>query len=323
MNDCTAKSLTFDEVNADDPAALRRLLDDVDQLGWESPSGTLVLEYALDRIVRPAVRRAELTGHRKADAISAGWIEAWRMLSRPDVRDQSRPWGIVTAAVRREITTDQVGAAYRTESRRAWRIARRHRACTPVPREPHRQPDSARPDHRSGRFPDQSREGRWLGRLDPRVSARPLSLDRMMDAGWEPAATRSPTEILGPRLNQVVDALVAVGWSRGLAAESLAGIAEATRPTGVQKKAGVELRGWRELSQRTDLPGWQTRRLAALLLGHRGQPGLIERMVLEGDQVLHTPEAQRLLRSTVHRWASPPSVVARATAAASAARAAA
>lgn len=89
-----------------------------------SPAGTLVLGYALDRIVRSAVRRAELTGHRKADAISAGWIEAWRMLSRPDVRDQPRPWGIVTAAVRREITTDQVGAAYRTESRRAWRMGR-------------------------------------------------------------------------------------------------------------------------------------------------------------------------------------------------------
>jgi hypothetical protein len=317
MTTTATTALTFADADVDDPAVLCRLLGEIDRLGWDSPPGDLVLDYALDRVVRPAVRRAELGGHRKADAISAGWAAAWEMLNRPDLRDQPRPWGVVAFAIRREIGDEQVSAAYRTNSRRAWRFVRRSRTSSAgEPRPPTQKPatEYADPDA------DPSRDGLWLAQLDPAAYARPVSLDRLVEDGWDPPSGQTLTESLGPRLSQVVEALVNVGWRRWLAIRCVACLALAAGAAPDRDGVPVELPGWRQLSAGTGLPGWQTRRLAALLLGYRGQPGLIARMIRDGDQVLHTPETQRLMRSTVHRWAPSPCAAASAAPATGASR---
>jgi hypothetical protein len=320
MTNTTTAVPTPADADVDDPGVLRRLLGEIDRLGWNSAPGDLVLDYALDRLVRPAVRRADLGGHRKADAISAGWAAAWEILNRPDLRHQPRPWGVVAFAIRREIGDEQVSAAYRTNSRRAWRFARRSRTTTPGdPVPPNETPVTSPTDPDS----DPNRDGLWLAQLDPAMCARPVSLDCLLEDGWDAPSMQSLDQELGPRLGQVVDALVNVGWRRWLAIRCVDWVATAAAAAPARGGLPVELPGWRQLSEGTGLPGWQTRRLTALLLGYRGQPGLIARMIRDGDQVLHTPEVQRLLRSTVHRWAPSPCAAAIASPAAGASRAAA
>jgi hypothetical protein len=281
-----------------DPAGLRRALAEIDRIGWDSQAGDAVLGYAHDEVVGPAIGRAGLTGSRAEDAAGAGWVAVWQVLNRPDLRDQPSPWGIAAAAVRREIAEDLVSAAHRTNPRRAWRLARLHRVCTDPAREKR---STGAPAAALGVDPE------WVRRLDPTVAARQVSLDRLTEHGWDAPAATPPGEDLGPRLSQVVAALVGVGWSPSLAADSVAWIAEAAAAAAASRAArSAELPGWRELARHTGLPSWRTRRLAALLLGYRGTPGLIAAMVRDGDQFLLGPEAQRGLRSTVHRWAPSP-----------------
>lgn len=280
-----------------EPAGLRRAMAEIDRLGWDSQAGDAVLAYAYAKVVGPAVGTAGLTGSRAQDAASVGWVAAWHELNRPDVRHRSSPWGVVAAAVRREIVGDQVSAAHRTNPRLAWRLARVHRVHTDPTCE---QGSTVAPRAALGVDPE------WVRRLDPAVAARPVSLDRLIEDGWEPPAPPLHAD-LGPRLSQIVAALVAVGWSPTTALRSVLGIAAAAGAAANSRAArSAELPGWRGLAQDTGLPSWRTRRLAALLLGYRGTPGLIAAMVRDGDHVLYETEAQRGLCSTVHRWAPSP-----------------
>lgn len=280
-----------------DPAGLRRALAEIDRLGWDSPPGDAVLRYAYTHVVLPAVRRARLPGPAATDAASTGWVAAWRMLTRPGLGGQRSPWGLVASAVRREVAGDRVAAAYRTNTRRAWRLARLRRTCAdPTPCGRARTPSPA-----SGLGTDAG----WLHGLPPQLARCPLSLDGLTERGWEPAATSTTSaEELGPRLALVVDALAGAGWPPALAASSVAWIAAAATET--PPHGSADLPGWRQLAKRTGLPAWRTRRLAALLLGFRGTPGLLERMVRDGEHVLRQPAAQRDVRSTVHRWLPSP-----------------
>jgi hypothetical protein len=289
----------------DEPAGLRRALAEIDRLGWDSQPGDAVLAYAYAKVVGPAVGKAGLTGSRAADAASVGWVAAWHELNRADIRRLHSPWGRVASVVRRAILEEEVSADHQTNPRLAWRLARVHRvgndpACerrTTVP-----------PARALGVDP------RWMSRMDPAVAARPVSLDRLVEDGWEPR-TRPDQHDLGPRLTQIVAALVRAGWSPTTAHSSVSWIVGAAEAAAVSRSTRTaELPGWRELAQDSGLPNWQTRRLAALLLGYRGTPGLILAMVHDGDQILHTPEVQRGLHSTLHRWVPSPCAEAAITA---------
>ncbi len=291
-----------------DPAVLRRALAQIDITGWDSPPGEAVLQYARDHVVRPLVRRADLTGALAADATSAGWLAAWRTLARPELRSQASPWGIVSAVVRREIGDEQVATAYRTNPRRAWRLARLHRAHAAIAQA------NGEPSPGGSPWDDLGTDTDWLRGLSPSASQRPLSLDRMTADGWEPPPPDTGDPSLGPRLSLVVDALAEVGWPRAVAATCVAWISAAGTTAAESRSADTaELPGWRELSAQAAIPTWQTRRLAALLLGYRGHPGLVARMVRDGNCVLYEPDTQRLVRSTIHRWMPSPCAAATTT----------
>jgi hypothetical protein len=283
-----------------DPAGLRAALVDIDRLGWDSPPGDAILRYARAEVVSVEVHRARLRGSAADDAACTGWAAAWRTLNRPGLCDEPSPWGLVAAAVRREVVRDRLAAAYRTNSHAACRLARLRRAALDAT------PGSGA---ELTAVPDLGSDADWLRGLSTPVPSFPLSLDRLAEHGWEPPGPDSGDgEQLGPRLGQIVDALTFAGWQPTVAASSIAWIATVaataaesrTRPT-------AELPGWRELAKRTGLPTWRTRRLASLLLGYRDVPGLLARMVHEGNQVLHDPDTQRAVRSTVHRWLPSPS----------------
>ena len=50
----------------------------------------------------------------------------------------------------------------------------------------------------------------------------------------------------------------------------------------------------------------RARRLAALLLGGDGWPGVLELAVVHGPGAMSDPAVQAALRSTTHRWAAGP-----------------
>jgi hypothetical protein len=298
---CTSESGWEAGVYVGDRAGLRAALADIDRLGWDSPPGDAVLRYAREQVVSVAVHRARLHGVAADDAASSGWAAAWRTLNRPGLCHEPSPWGLVAAAVRREIVRDRLAAAYRTNSHAAWRLARLYRAST-----------AAMP--RSGAeltaVPDLGADADWLRDLTATVASCPLSLDRLTVNEWEPPSPEAGDggEQLGPRLGKIVGALVGAGWQPTVAASSIAWIATvAATASESRARPTAELPGWRELAKRTGLPTWRTRRLASLLLGYRDAPGLLARMVREGDQVLQDPATQRAVRSTVHRWLPSPS----------------
>jgi hypothetical protein len=209
--------------------------------------------------------------------------------------------------VRREVVRDRLAAAYRTNSHAACRLARLRRAALDAT------PGSGA---ELTAVPDLGSDADWLRGLSTPVPSFPLSLDRLTVNEWEPPSPEAGDggEQLGPRLGKIVGALVAAGWQPTVAASSIAWIATVAA-TAAESRARptAELPGWRELAKRTGLPTWRTRRLASLLLGYRDVPGLLARMVHDGDQVLHDPATQRAVRSTVHRWLPSPSASAAVT----------
>ena len=93
---------------------------------------------------------------------------------------------------------------------------------------------------------------------------RCLSLDDLMDGGWQPAGTGlGMVEGPGPVVATVLDALVAAGWDRANAADAIAIMADHAG----HDRAGTPTTRWRWVSLRLGVPQWQARRLALLLLG--------------------------------------------------------
>ena len=165
-----------------DPAGLRAALSDVDRLGWDSAPGDAILRYARTEVVRVAVRRARLRGPAADDAASTGWAAAWKILNKPGLRHEPSPWGLVAAAVRREVVRDQLAAAYRTNSHAAWRLARLHRAAADA---------APGPGAELTGIPDLGADAEWLRGLTVPVASCPLSLDRLIEHGLEPARPQS------------------------------------------------------------------------------------------------------------------------------------
>lgn len=138
----------------------------------------------------------------------------------------------------------------------------------------------------------------------PDRPSRCLSLDDLMDGGWQPAGTAlGPAEDLGPAVAAVLDSLVAVGWDRAGAADAIAIMAD---HAGLDRSGSPTTR-WRWVSLRLGVPEWQARRLAALLLGGGGWPGVIELVVSHGARVVGDPAVWGAVQATTSRWSAGPS----------------
>jgi hypothetical protein len=125
-----------------------------------------------------------------------------------------------------------------------------------------------------------------------------------MDSGWQPAGPASgPAEDLGPVVAAVLNCLVAVGWDRAGAADAIVIMADHVG----HDRAGSPTTRWRWVSLRLGVPEWQARRLAALLLGGGGWPGVLELVVSHGAQVVRDPAVRGAVQSTTTRWSAGPS----------------
>jgi hypothetical protein len=142
-----------------------------------------------------------------------------------------------------------------------------------------------------------------------------VSLDALMEDGWQPVEGSSrPVEGPGPTVAAVLDGLVAAGWDRADAADSIAIMAEfamparsAARPRpAAPAPSGPPTTRWRWVSLRLGVPEWQARRLAGLLLGGEDWPGVLELVVTHGSWVMKDPVVRSAMRSTTVRWSVGP-----------------
>ena len=250
----------------------------IDTEGWEGRTAQRLLSHVRSHIVRPQVAAAGLRGPVADQAEATGWAVAWEALARPSIRAAATPWGLLWVAVRRAILGEVMASAHLSSARNGWRA------------------ESARREQE--------------GPADRNHPVRPpISLSVLIERGWEPPATQPGTDNdLGRCLEAVVSALVGVGWEVRAAHAVVEGVALAAVRGGT---SSADAQGWRPLARRLGLPPWQVRRVTVLLLGAPGWPGLIERMTLEGCDILDDPSVEAALRSTAVRGWPPPPIAAR------------
>lgn len=111
------------------PHNVRECLDQIDQLGWESPAGRDLLTEVRATVVLPVVRGTGLRGPAADQAAASGWEAAWDALRRPTARAAANPLGMVWVAVRRAVNAEVFPA-------REWRqaVAGAERPDVPWPR---------------------------------------------------------------------------------------------------------------------------------------------------------------------------------------------
>jgi hypothetical protein len=272
------------------PESLRDSLHRVDLDGWDSPAGRALLNHVRRAVVVPVVRRSGLRGPVADQAEASGWEAAWDALRRPTARTAQNPGGMVWVAVRRAVAAEAEFARMPGEGlvgARTWGA-------------------TARQDtEQAARLPDQGRHAAQQTLLDrPGRHSTWLSLDHLMDGGWQPVEAGSrPERGPGPVVAAVLDDLVASGWDRATAAEAIAIMADHAAPA----RSGSPTTRWRWASLRLGVPEWQARRLAALLLGGGGWPGMLELVVRHGSWVIEDPAVRAAVRSTTTRWSAGPS----------------
>jgi hypothetical protein len=142
-----------------------------------------------------------------------------------------------------------------------------------------------------------------------------------MAGGWHPVdGGLGPVDNLGPVVAAVVDGLVAAGWDRADAVDSIAIMADSAAPAGsptharsmalgdagAHARSGPPTTRWRWASLRLGIPEWQARRLAGLLLGGDGWQGVLELGVRHGVGVTGDPVVRAAMRSTTVRWSMGP-----------------
>jgi hypothetical protein len=136
-------------------------------------------------------------------------------------------------------------------------------------------------------------------------TAPPISLTQLDGSGWEPTAPPAAAAPMGPGLVAVAAALVQVGWERRTAHAVVQAVASTVARDG--NRAGIQ--GWRGLAPLLDLPPWQVRRVAAVLLGGPGWVGAVERMASGGPATLQEADMQAALSATLNK-SMPTSVLA-------------
>lgn len=242
-----------------DRATLLQMLDTIDDEGWNGPTGTRLLHYLRERVVRPLAITVGLRGAAACQAESTAWQALWVELTKPSLRRAASPWGILGQVARRQLLGEIVAARFATNDRRAWKL------------------EVASRD----------------GALGPAVS-----LDLLLEAGWEPA-TDVPDpghrlEAAAP-IEAARRALMLVGWSEQEATSILATVLE-TPTTRVDDR--TQFPGWRAMAATLGMPAWQARRLTIALRGTNDWPGVLARIVAEGPDVVESPIVGAALMAT-------------------------
>jgi hypothetical protein len=265
------------------PQQIRDALALVDVHGWECAAGRDLLEAVRRGVVRPVVRRAGVRGPAADQAEASGWEAAWDVLRRPAVRTAQNPAGMVWVAARRAVHAE---VGHRSRSARGLgerSLSARTSRIDPVAAISAGPPGPTPTDNGS--------------------AATQLSLDALLEHGWEPAGiSPMPSEYPGPLVSCVVAGLVEAGWEPEDALEAIAVLAERARQT----PEGRVATHWRWAALRLGVPEWRARRLAALLVGTDQTPGLVELACVHGLGVFDDPAVLAALRSTTRRWSAGP-----------------
>lgn len=235
----------------------------IDDEGWDGPTATALLTYVRSHLVRPLAVRVGLRGTAAAQAEATAWEAVWLQLLEASLRRARSPWGVLWQTARRALLGEILAHRWGAPSRRAWELD----------------------------------EAERRGEL-----RRPLSLEPLLQDGWEPAASEGPGFLehnwpLSDAIRHASQALVASGWPGEVASHVVETVAAMTDPLG----GGATVVGWRSLAEHLDLPPWQARRLTLVLRGSANRPGLLARMLVEGPHVLNDDEVRRGLRSTRER----------------------
>jgi hypothetical protein len=123
-----------------------------------------------------------------------------------------------------------------------------------------------------------------------------LSLDQMTAEGFEGFAYEADRGAAAGLLGDLADAFTRAGWPEGLARRLVHQIA-ITAPA--RRRPCDAATGWRHLAIELGIQPWQARRATLLVLGSAGCPGLAERVVRMGADVLRSEEVERALRETL------------------------
>jgi hypothetical protein len=266
---------------------VREQLALVDDLGWDSGPGIELLEHLRQGVVRPLVRRSGLAGPAADQAESSGWAAAWDALRRPSARAAVNPLGMAWVAARRAVHVELGG-----------RGGLGGPSSSVVP--------AQSSGNSSGTEPTL-----WLmdaSLLERRTAGQVTALGAGLGPGAGaldpgPGDHRSG---LGPHLEGIVDRLADAGWSRDVAADLVAALS-----AGCQHANGRVVMPWRRVAAEHGVAPWRVRRLASLLVGGRGGPGILALLVVDGTPVLADECVAAALRSTSHRWAASPEVLLR------------
>src|SRR3954454_2452891 len=78
-----------------DRHSLLRMLDAIDVEGWDGPTGTALLHYVRERIVRPLAISVGLRGAVASQAEATAWQGLWVELTKPSLRAATSPWGVL------------------------------------------------------------------------------------------------------------------------------------------------------------------------------------------------------------------------------------
>ncbi len=272
---------------------VRDSLHAVDLDGWDSAAGRQLLDHIRRAVVVPVVRRSGLRGPAADQAEASGWEAAWDALRRPSARTADNPGGMVWVAVRRAVAAEAGFACAST--RRPLGAQARAARTVQAP---------------AGKPASPCAGGADLGPSAPQpaigssgVRSRLLSLDDLMAGGWHPAESGvDRAQWHGPVIAAVLDGLVDAGWDRADAADAIAIMADHAAPGG----SGSPTTRWRWVSLRLGVPEWQARRLALLLLGGDGWPGILELVVRHGARVFADPAVRGAVQSTTSRWSAGP-----------------
>jgi hypothetical protein len=272
--------------------SLRDALHRVELDGWDGAAGRQLLDHVRQAVVVPVVRRSGLRGPAADQAEATGWEAAWDALRRPTARTALNPGGMVWVAVRRAVAAEadfarmsdggQVGAMAQLAG-----DAGESRATT-------------------GPSAGTVGEGRASPLRSLPLRDRPtrcLSLDDLMDCGWQPVGTGlTVADGFGPVVAAVLDGLVAVGWDRASAEDAIVIMADHAG----HDRSGSPTTRWRWVSLRLGVPEWQSRRLASLLLGGGSWPGVLELVVRNGTAVTADATVRGAMLSTTSRWSASP-----------------
>ena len=245
-----------------DSDQLRRMLERIDDEGWDGPTATSLLTLIRETIARPLAVNAGLRGTAASQAEASAWSAVWELLATGGVRSADEPWGVIWKVARHAVANEVIAARYGTTARRAWDIAN--------------------------------------GAGAPPVG--PLVGLQVLDWHPRGAVEDDVAAALDRRASyrMAITALREVGWSAGEAVRIIGLVLQLPYP-GDDERSGGGASGWRKMAAKLDLPPWQARRLCVALLGTVSWPGLLARLVFDGPRARHTPAMRAVLRSTRFR----------------------